>query len=106
MIGTYTQDTEEYQLLTQAIREWAENQILLVSKYTPQDYVLTWSMNKTTGEPYGPRGLAHSFGAAFTVNDAYNGLVPPSWAHGEYDFNDLWGNGDRYRAADQYYIGF
>ena len=105
-IGTYRRGTKKYERLTQTIRVWAENQILLVAKYTPEDYVLIWSMNKTTGEPYGPRGLAHSFASAFTVHDAYSGFIPPSWAHGEYDFNHHSGNEDKYRAGDQYRMGF
>ncbi|KAN0139654.1 glycoside hydrolase family 15 protein [Lactarius tabidus] len=105
-VGTYNQRTRNYQRLTQTIRVYAENQILLVAKYTPEDYVLTWSMNKTTGAPYGPRGLAHSFVSAYTVYDAYNGLIPPSWAHGEYDFGKGCGNGNKYKAGDQYHMGF
>ena len=39
-IGTYRRGTKKYERLTQTIRVWAENQILLVAKYTPEDYVL------------------------------------------------------------------
>ena len=63
-------------------------------------------MNKTTGEPYGPRGLAHSFASAYTVHDAYSGLIPPSWAHGEYDFGTNCGNVKKYGVGDQYHAGF
>ena len=63
-------------------------------------------MNKTTGEPYGPRGLAHSFVSAFTVHDAYNGLIPPSWAHGPHKSSEECGNGNEYSAEDQYHMGF
>ncbi|KAI9438261.1 Six-hairpin glycosidase-like protein [Lactarius indigo] len=106
-IGTYRRNSKTYQRLTQAIRVWAENQILLVAKYTPSDYVLPWTMNKTTGEPYyGPRGLAHSFASAFTVYDAYNGLIPPSWAHGKHKYNHPGSNGNEYRAGEQYRMDF
>ncbi|KAI9443665.1 Six-hairpin glycosidase-like protein [Lactarius psammicola] len=104
-IGTYLIGSNTYESLTQTIRVWAENQILLVANYTPKDYVLTWSMNKTTGEPYGPRGIAHNFAAAFTAHDAYNGLIPPSWAHGNYDCNHR-SNGNKHMAGDQYHMGF
>jgi glucoamylase len=116
-IGTYYQRHKEYQYLTQAIRSWAENAILLVSKHTPDDYVLTWTMNRTTGEPFGPRGVVHSLLSALTVNDAYNGLNPPSWAYGSYDIGQTPNlntpatheghvNGDTCGAADQYHVGF
>ncbi len=104
----YKENSQVFPAIRQArtIRVWAENQILLVAKYTPKDYVLTWSMNKTTGEPYGPRGLAHSFASAYTVHDAYGGLIPPSWAHGKYDFGHHCSNRDKYRAGDQYRMDF
>ncbi|KAN0139655.1 glycoside hydrolase family 15 protein [Lactarius tabidus] len=116
-IGTYNRRHRKYQALTQAIRSWAENAILLVSKHTPDDYVLTWTMNRTTGEPFGPRGVVHSLLSALTVNDAYNGLIPPSWAHGSYDIGQTPNlnapttqegniNGDTCGAADQYHMGF
>ena len=75
------------------MKEWAKDQIILVSKYTPKDYVLPWSMNKITGEPFGPRGVAHSFASALTAYDAYTRLIPPSWGHGKYNFHQSHGIG-------------
>ena len=83
-IGTYPVGSATYESLTDAITTWAHDTILLVSKHTPGDYVLPLSINGTSGEPYGPRGALRSLVAALTARDAYNGLVPPSWAHGTY----------------------
>ena len=73
-------------------------------------------MNRTTGEPFGPRGVVHSLLSALTVNDAYNGLIPPSWAHGSYDIGQTQNlntgatsegqtDGDTCGAANQYHMG-
>jgi glucoamylase len=83
-IGTYRVGSPTYEIVTDAITTWAHDTILLVSKHTPGDYVLPLSINGTSGEPYGPRGALRSLVAALTARDAYNGLVPPSWAHGTY----------------------
>ena len=100
---------------------WAENAIILVSKHTPDDYVLPWTMNRTTGVPFGPRGVLHSLLSGLTVNDAYNGLIPPSWARGSYQVKQSqdWDNAatfedqadeetdeERCGVEDQYYMDF
>ena len=104
--GTYPKGSERYRSLTQSIKGWAEDQILLVAKYTPKDYVLPWSMNKITGEPHGPRGVAHNFASALTAYDAYTGLIPPSWGHGKYTFHRSHDPGNKYGDENQYYVGF
>jgi len=81
-IGTYPKGSEGYERLTYAITSWAEKTILFVADHTPDDYVLTLAMDATTGEPVGPRGVLHCLVSAVSLFDAYNGLVPPSWAHG------------------------
>ena len=48
----------------------------------PEDYVLSMAINRTTGFPVGPRGTIHCLVVAISVCDAYNGLTPPSCAHG------------------------
>jgi glucoamylase len=81
-IGTYSKGSEGYERLTYAITSWAEKTILFVADHTPDDYVLTLAMDATSGEPVGPRGVLHCLVSAISLYDAYNGLVPPSWAHG------------------------
>jgi glucoamylase len=81
-VGTYRKGSQTYKILTDGITAWAKNTILLVSEHTPSDYVLPLSINGTSGEPYGPRGALRSLAAALTARDAYNGQIPPSWAHG------------------------
>ena len=38
----------------------------------------------------GPRGALLSLVAALTVFDAYNGLIPPSWAHRGHSTQGPW----------------
>lgn len=80
--GTYHKGSEVYESLTYAITSWAERTLLFVADHTPEDYVLPLAIDGTTGKPVGPRGAIHCLVAALSVYDAYNGLVPPSWAHG------------------------
>ena len=83
-IDTYRRGSPTYEILTDAITTWADDTIRLVSKHTPSDYVLPLSINGTSGGPHGPRGAIRSLAAALTAQGAYNGLIPPSWAHGSY----------------------
>jgi len=81
-IGTYHKSSEVYESLTLTITSWAEKTILFLSDHTPDDYVLSLAIDKTTGEPVGPRGAIHPLSATLSVYGAYNGLIPPSWANG------------------------
>ena len=67
-------------------------------------------MNRTTGEPFGPRGVLHSLLSALTVNDAYNGLVPPSWAQiqnlNKAAKSEGQTNEETSGAENQYYMGY
>ena len=76
-IDTYRRGSPTYEILTDAITTWADDMIRLVSKHTPSDYVLPLSINGTSG-------AIRSLAAALTAQGAYNGLIPPSWAHGSY----------------------
>jgi glucoamylase len=82
-VGTYHKGSKVYSRLTYAITNWAERTLLFLSEHTPDDYVLPMAMNGTTGEPVGPRGTIHCLVAALSLYDAYNGLIPRSWAHGD-----------------------
>lgn len=82
-VGTYRKGSLTYEILTDGITTWAKNTLILVSKHTPDDYVLPLSINGTSGEPYGPRGALRSIAAALTAHDAYDGQIPPSWAYGD-----------------------
>jgi hypothetical protein len=68
--------------LIYAITSWAERTIIFLIDHTPNDHILPLGFDRTTGEPVAPRGAILSLVAALTVFDAYNGLIPPSWAHG------------------------
>lgn len=87
-VGAYRHGHKTYESLTDAITTWAENTLLLVSEHTPGDYILPLSINGTSGEPYGPLGALRSLVAALSARDAYNGLIPISWAHGSYISKD------------------
>ncbi|KAI0060526.1 Six-hairpin glycosidase [Artomyces pyxidatus] len=78
--GTYRKSGRTYKRLTTAIREWADAAIALLSKSTPDDYVLPMGLHKETGKPHGPRGMIRSLSAALAAYDARSGLTPPSWA--------------------------
>ena len=84
-IGTYKKGSEVYESLTYALTSWAERTILFIAEHTPEDYVLTLAIDRTTGQPVGPRGTVHCLVSAMSVHDVYNGLIPPSWAHGTSD---------------------
>jgi glucoamylase len=80
--GTYKKGSKVYEGLTYALTSWAEKALLFLAEHTPEDYVLTLDIDRVTGLPAGPRGAVQSLVAAISVYDAYNGLIPPSWAHG------------------------
>jgi glucoamylase len=89
-IGTYEKGSEVYERLTYVLTSWAERTLLFLAEHMPEDYVLTMAIDRTTGLPVGPRGTIHCVVAAISVYDAYNGLIPPSWAHGatNHSWND------------------
>jgi len=89
-IGTYHKGSEVYENLTLTITSWAEKTILFLSDHTPDDYILSLAIDKTTGEPVGPRGAIHPLSATLSVYGAYNGLIPPSWAHGGHSTRGPW----------------
>ena len=112
--GTYRKGSEIYESLTLTITSWAERTVLFLSDHTPDDYVLTLAIDKTTGEPVGPRGAIHPLSATLSIYGAYNGLIPPSWAHGGHstgrpwndqtivlndDFNVRFGEGNQFVAG-------
>ncbi|KAI9457901.1 Six-hairpin glycosidase-like protein, partial [Russula earlei] len=81
-IGTYDKGSDIYESLTYAITICAEEILLFLADHMPDDYVLPMGIDGATGEPLGPRGVLHSLVSAFGVYDAYNGMIPPSWAYG------------------------
>ncbi|KAI0246449.1 Six-hairpin glycosidase-like protein [Lactifluus subvellereus] len=89
-IGTYPKGSEVYESLTDDVTSWAERTLLLLADHTPDDYVLTQAIDRATGEPVGPRGTLHCLVSALSVYDAYNGFIPPSWAHGGRFFEEPW----------------
>jgi len=81
-VGEYRKGSKTYDRLTYALKTWAENTLRSLAKRTPEDLVLPLIMNKTTGEPVPPRGALRSQVAVLGAYNAYNGLIPPSWANG------------------------
>ncbi len=67
--------------LTSALRAWAENTLISLKAHTPADFVLPLMMDKITGKPVPPGGSLRSQVAVLGAHNAYNGVVPPSWAH-------------------------
>ena len=85
-IGMYSKGSKTYSQLTSTIRDWAEKTILSIQPRTPSDLILPLVFNKTTGEPMlppvGPDGALRSQVAVLGLHNAYNNVIPPSWAHG------------------------
>jgi len=81
-IGTYLKGSEVYESLTYAITIRAEGILIFLRDHMPDDYIVSMAFDRTTGEPVGPRGTLHCLSAALGAYDAYNGLIPSSWAHG------------------------
>jgi len=79
--GTYKKGSEVYKSLTYALTSLAERTLLFLAEHMPEDYVLPMAIDRTTGLAVGPRGAIHCLIAAINVYDAYNRLIPLSWAH-------------------------
>ncbi|KAN0130282.1 Six-hairpin glycosidase-like protein [Lactarius tabidus] len=82
-VGTYRKGSDVYESMADVITNWAEKTVLFVADHTPDDYVPTMAMNKESADPVGPRGTLHCLVSVLSVHDAYHGLIPPSWAHGD-----------------------
>jgi len=102
-IGTYLKGSEVYGSLTYAITTRAEGILIFLRDHMPDDYIVSMAFDRTTGEPVGPRGTLHCLSAALGVYDAYNGLIPPSWAHGGHLTKGSW-NGTTCKGPHE--IGF
>jgi len=85
--GTYKKGSEIYESLTYAIASCAEKILLFLTDYMPHDFVLPLAIDGATGKSVGPRGVLQNLAAVLSVHDAYNGLIPPSWAHGYRSFD-------------------
>lgn len=85
-IGTYPKVSGTYSKLTTTIRAWAQKTLLSLKPRTPPDLILPLVMNNRTGEPMvppaGPNGALRSQVAVLGVHNAYNNVIPPSWAKG------------------------
>jgi glucoamylase len=81
-LGKHNKGSATYNKVTSAMRAWAENTLISLEGRTPPDFVLPLIMNKTTGEPEAPWGALRSQVAVLGAHNAYNGVIPPSWAHG------------------------
>ncbi|KAI0062578.1 Six-hairpin glycosidase [Artomyces pyxidatus] len=103
-VGRYTKGSTRYDRLTKAIRKYADDIILLLAKHTPEDFLLTESIQNTTGLPYGSRGMIRSLAAASSAYDTHNGLVPNSWSNGTLRVQTETEESAPYRY-DQYYFG-
>lgn len=66
-----------YEILTNAITNWAEKAHLFLADHTPGDLVLTTAMDEESAEPVGPRGTLHCLVSVLSMYDSYNGLIPP-----------------------------
>ncbi len=80
-VQRYKKGSQDYGVLTEYVRHWANKIVLQLEKATPSDYVLVQCIDKVTGGPYGPRGMIRSLAAALGIIDAYKGLIPPNWGH-------------------------
>ena len=64
------------------MRAWAGNTLLSLEARTPSNLVLPLILDKTNGQPEAPWGALRSEVAVLGAHNAYNGVLPPSWAQG------------------------
>jgi glucoamylase len=108
-IGTYRKGGVTYNKLTSGLKKWTEKTILSLAERTPDDYVLPLVMNKDTGLPQSPPGGAlRSQVAVLGLNNAYKGVLPPSWVTGDENpwkrpsKSSIVKGGDCHGSADDY----
>ncbi|KAI0064097.1 hypothetical protein BV25DRAFT_1914745 [Artomyces pyxidatus] len=78
-VGKHRSTSHIYRTLTDAIRAYADEYVLLCAKYTPEGGALPEGFDKVTGQPYGAFGLSWSYAASLTAFDARMGKTPVSW---------------------------
>ncbi|KAI0064146.1 glycoside hydrolase family 15 protein [Artomyces pyxidatus] len=78
-LGVYAKASQTYRNLTDAIRTYADEFILLCAQYTPPGSVLVQGFDKVSGAPFGVPGLSRSLSASLTAFNARGGLVPAPW---------------------------
>ncbi|KAI0064145.1 hypothetical protein BV25DRAFT_346927 [Artomyces pyxidatus] len=78
-LGDYAKTSQTYRNLTDAIRTYADEFVLLCAQYTPPGGDLAQGFDKVSGTPFGVPGLSRSFSAALTAFDARTGAVPTPW---------------------------
>jgi glucoamylase len=81
-IGKYKRGSGSYERLKTALGKWAENTIISLADRTPGDFIIPLVMDKVTGKPIPPRGALRSQVAVLGAHNAYNHVIPPSWANG------------------------
>ena len=81
-VGTYNKGSATYNNMTTAIRAWAGNTLISLEGRTPSNLVLPLILDKTNGQPEAPWGALRSEVAVLGAHNAYNGVLPPSWAQG------------------------
>ncbi|KAH9971145.1 Six-hairpin glycosidase-like protein [Lactifluus volemus] len=81
-IGKYKRGSGTYERLKTVLNKYAENTIISLAERTPSDFIIPLVMDKVTGKPIPPRGALRSQVAVLGAHNAYNHVIPPSWANG------------------------
>jgi glucoamylase len=75
----YDSSSGPFQVITSAIKEFADGFIEVNAQYTPQDGSLSEQYNKDNGTPLSAKDLTWSYASAITVFMARNGTAQDSW---------------------------
>ncbi|KAG2010275.1 glucoamylase [Coprinopsis cinerea AmutBmut pab1-1] len=77
--GTYSNSSETYRILKNAVRWFADEFIEVIARYTPEDGSLAEQFHRETGEPLSAKHLTWSYASILTADAARSGVIPRSW---------------------------
>lgn len=82
-VGTYQSGSKTYKGLLDAVSDYADGFLEIISKHTPGDGSMAEQYSKDDGTPVGARDLTWSYAAFLTAAARREGIVPRSWASNE-----------------------
>ena len=77
--GDFKSDSDEYKKLTSAVRDYADDFVAIVQKYTPENGALDEQFSRENGTGVSARDLTWSYASFLTMELARNGTTPASW---------------------------
>lgn len=77
--GTFAKGSDTYNSITTAVRNYADEYIKVVQKYTPANGGLAEQFDKNNGSPLSAVDLTWSYAAFLTATERRVGVVSPTW---------------------------